>query len=369
MKRIITLLITALLVLTFCATAIAEEEPDFSSMTSSEWFEYEFFMDYSTLLTDVTSYDHEYVRNEVLGLHWAAYFAVAEDSELSEEERLAAVSALHDARVATPMISNPEESRLYLWPRGQVPSTTEYTENPGYAYNDAPDFEPFMIECLVEEGMEIKGAVLIAPGGGHMFRSNIQEGIEVAMALNALGYQCFIVNYRIDPYTDEESALDIARAVKIVRANAEKYGIKDDQIACVGFSYGGIVGSLAADRYNGDKNASEVVEGYTPDEIDATSADVNVYLAVYSVTPDEILNEKFPPTFFFVGNDDGVMDWVMRCFDLVREAGIRYEIHTVAGVPHGFGAGKAEDGTVFENAAVWPLLADAFMQDIYTAEP
>ena len=60
------------------------------------------------------------------------------------------------------------------------------------------------------------------------------------MALNERGYQCFIVNYRVNPYTECRKCLRYARAVRYVRANADKYGVDENQIAGAGFSYGGI---------------------------------------------------------------------------------------------------------------------------------
>ena len=263
-------------------------------------------------------------------------------------------------------ISDPESNRMYLWKRGEVPAVTDYTENTGYAYADDPDFEPFMLESLVDNGTEIKGAVLLFAGGGHNYRSNVEETYEVADALNALGYQCFIVNYRINPYTDQESALDVARAIRIVRSNADKYGVNANNIAAAGFSYGGIVVSDEANDYYGDINASALVDTYVPDEIDAVDATMNAYLSIYSVTPDQITNKDFPATFFAFGGDDPtVHDWALTSFDNCRNLGIKTEIHIFAGVPHGFGAGTHADGTVYSNAVTWPGLADSFMQDLY----
>ena len=42
------------------------------------------------------------------------------------------------------------------------------------------------------EGSEIKGAVLICPGGAFEYRSPA-EGTPVAEALSRYGYQCFVV--------------------------------------------------------------------------------------------------------------------------------------------------------------------------------
>ena len=49
-----------------------------------------------------------------------------------------------------------------------------------------------------------------------------------------------MVDYRLEPYSQEEGALDVARAVRFVRKNAKIYQIDPDDIAVMGFSAGGI---------------------------------------------------------------------------------------------------------------------------------
>lgn len=60
----------------------------------------------------------------------------------------------------------------------------------------------------------------------------------VATAFAKLGYVSFSIHYRVNPYTEEESGIDIACAVKYVRYHAKDYGIDEDKIAVVGFSAG-----------------------------------------------------------------------------------------------------------------------------------
>ncbi len=346
-----------------------DDMPDIANMTLAQWNAYEFHKDYATVISDITSYDHDWER-QLLDKHWNTYImCTTPNDQVTDEQRAQSLLELHNMRLGAEPISDVEANRIYLWPEGKVPTITDYTDNSDYAYADDPDFQPYLLECLVDEGTEVKGAVVLAAGGGHVYRSNVEEAYESAKALNERGYQCFIVNYRVDPYADEESALDYARAVRYVRANAEKYGVDEDKIAGAGFSYGGIVISTEGNSYAGDINASEVVDGYEPDELDAVSADLNAYLAVYSVSyhndPEEMQNPDFPPTFFCVGGDDGIWNWVMGSFNKEQEMGITTELHTFAGVPHAFGAGTHADGTYYENAATWPLLADDFMQDLY----
>ena len=123
---------------------------------------------------------------------------------------------------------------LYLWEEGNVPAVTEYTQNNGN-YADDPDFRPYVVTFPVPEGTEVKGAVLICADGAFQFRSDENEGTPVAEELANRGYQSFVVNYRLRPYTQEEGALDLARAVRFVRRNADIYGIEENDIAVMGF--------------------------------------------------------------------------------------------------------------------------------------
>lgn len=372
MKRVLSWVAAAALLLT-SATAMAEkvkagEAPNLDTLSIDDRLNYEFNQDYATVISDVTLYSHDFLR-AFLDKHWSTYTALAMPPEMrgmSEDEQRALLDDLHNFRVSSLVSQEEAEAkRIYLWPKGQVPATTEYTENTNYAYADCPEFEPYMLEVLVDKDVTPKGAVLLAGGGSHIFRSNVEEAYESALALNERGYQCFIVNYRVNPYTMQESALDFARAIRYVRAHAADYGINENRIACAGFSAGGSVISATLGSYTGDVNASVMLDSYVPDELDAVSADVNAYLSVYANYGEKSLNiEKAPATFFLIGGADGWSS-VSDCYDAVRKAGIFTELHTFAGVPHGFGAGTHADGTVYENAATWPILADIFIQNAY----
>lgn len=355
-------------------SGFSENGPDFSSLTVEDWMNYEFNKDYSTVFSDITSYAHEDSR-ELLDVHWSSYlgimpFLMDPEGEMTEEQCREILESWDNARSSITPLSDPEEARIYLYEADNVPTSTEYTDNSAYTYADEPGYVPYMLECLLEEGQEAKGAVLLCAGGAHLYRSNVEEAYESALALNQKGYQCFIVNYRVNPYSDEESALDLARAVRYVRAHAEEYGIQEDQIATAGFSYGGIIASLQADDFFGDVNGTIIDASYTPDELDEVSADVNCYIGIYSVTyhdsVDEITNENFPATFIVYGSaDESLWNWGFTSFQAIKDKGIPCELHTFSGVPHGFGAGTHADGTYYENAAQWPSLADVFMQNVY----
>lgn len=157
------------------------------------------------------------------------------------------------------VVQTGEERNINLWHEGNIPTTTNYTRNNGNYFDD-PDFMPYMTEYPVAEGIEVKGAVLINPGGAFQFRAERPEGSDVAEALSNLGYKCFVVHYRVRPYTMQEGALDLARAVRYVRNHSEEYGIDEDNIAIIGFSAGGILCGEEILNFDGLTNETELDE-------------------------------------------------------------------------------------------------------------
>lgn len=194
---------------------------------------------------------------------WAESLRLSDTAHVPDNGGNTAASAAADLRT---------QQVLYLWEEGNMPAVTEYTEN-NRGYSDDPDFRPYLTSYPVPDGTKIKGAVLICPGGAFQFRSDLPEGIEVAEALSALGYQSFVVDYRLRPYTQQEGALDLARAVRFVRAHAEDYGIDEKDIAVMGFSAGGILSGEMLLNFDGLVNGTALDPDYVSDELDQISAD------------------------------------------------------------------------------------------------
>ncbi len=83
-----------------------------------------------------------------------------------------------------------------------------------------------------------KRAVIVCPGGGYRNRAG-HESEPIAMAFAASGIATFILNYSVAPAIFPQAVCEAAEAVKIVRENAEKWGINPDKIMICGFSAGG----------------------------------------------------------------------------------------------------------------------------------
>lgn len=266
----------------------------------------------------------------------------AEDLHLSEEEPVPESSS---DTVAGAKADPHSQQTLYLWEENNMPAITEYTENNGY-YADDPDFRPYMVTFPVPEGTEVKGAVLICAGGAFQFRSDQNEGTPVAQALSESGYQSFVVNYRLQPYTQEEGALDLARAVRFVRQNADVYGIDEKDIAVMGFSAGGILAGEMLLNFDGTVNGTALDADYAPDALDGVSADAAadgmIYsfygrLSVASKDAEKFAASDLPPTYFCYGTRDPFVREFEACIEALREAGVPVETDVLEGRPHGYG--------------------------------
>lgn len=248
--------------------------------------------------------------------------------------------------VATASVTPHAQQMLYLWEEGRAPAVTEYTVNSG-GYSDDPDFRPYMTSFPVPEGTPIKGAVLISPGGAFQFRSDQPEGVDVAEALSKLGYQSFVVDYRLRPYTQQEGALDLARAVRFVRNHAEEYGIDENDIAVMGFSAGGILSGEMLLNFDGTVNGTALDTGYVPDALDLVSADAAAAGMIYSfygrlsvgTTDVELLRSgNLPPTFYGYGTRDPFYNQFLANANAAEAAGVLVTRLQLDGMPHGFGA-------------------------------
>ncbi len=242
--------------------------------------------------------------------------------------------------VATAAVTPNQQQVLYLWGEGNALA-------PARGYSDDPDFRPYLTSYPVPEGAKVKGAVLICPGGAFQFRSDQPEGVDVAEALSALGYQSFVVDYRLRPYTQQEGALDLARAVRFVRVHAEEYGIDPQDIAVMGFSAGGILSGDMLLNFDGNTLPTVLDPDYQPDELDQASADAAACGMIYSfygrlsvgTTDVELLRSgNLPPTFYCYGTRDPFYNQFLANADAAEQAGVEVERLQLDGFPHGFGA-------------------------------
>lgn len=246
---------------------------------------------------------------------------------------------------------------LYLWEEGNAPAKTVFNRNMT-GYFDDYDFRPYVTSIPVRKGVQAKGAVVLMAGGAYQFRGNYTDALPTAAALREQGFWTFIVDYRLHPYTQEEGALDVARAVRFIRKNADVYGINPDAVAVMGFSAGGIQAGEFLMHYDEDVNGTSLDPSYVPDELDEIPAHASAAGMIYSfygrlsvgnMDPDWLAEGNLPPTYYVYGTEDPFYGQFERQYDVVSGMGIRTERTVLDGWPHGFGS----DGGWVKGYADW----------------
>ena len=144
--------------------------------------------------------------------------------------------------------------KIYLWQDTAIKTKV-----------DRPSIVPMLLDTPAAP------AILIIPGGGYGTVCGSTEGAPICKKFNELGYHAFVLDYRTAPARFPEPQLDAMRAMKIIRANAQKWNIIPDQIYSCGFSAGGhLAGSL----------------GVLCDDLDASDND---FCDAFSHRPDGML--------------------------------------------------------------------------------
>ncbi|MGI6199863.1 MAG: alpha/beta hydrolase [Christensenellales bacterium] len=272
-------------------------------------------------------------------------------------------------RRIAPIPGAPE--RVYLWAEGAMPSLTAYTDNSDYRYNHDPDFRPYFLEMLLPGEATPKGAVVVVPGGDQG-DCTLTEGYQTCLELGALGYQCFLLHNRVNhnPWSGLECGADVARAIRYIRAHAADYRVRPDQVAFAGFSNGGLTGEACIAHYSGGQRVTDHFPGYVPDALDAYPGAPDAYLCVYGPrlagAPFDWTGVVYPPSFFAVGREDRALDNLNALLPELIAHGVEMEIHTFAATPHGVAGIRILDPDArYPQFERWPILADAFLQDLY----
>ena len=105
-------------------------------------------------------------------------------------------------------------------------------------------------------------SIVICPGGGYGGLAH-HEGDHYAMWLNEMGIAGFVLKYRLGSKGYRHPAMlnDVSRAVRVVRANAEKWKLDPERIGVMGSSAGGhLAATLLAHFTAGDPEAKDLVE-------------------------------------------------------------------------------------------------------------
>jgi len=255
------------------------------------------------------------------------------------------------------------------------------------AQSDLEDETPTLTVMRPHRGRENGTAVVIAPGGGYIGLAGMLEGIEPAAWFTARGVTAFVLTYRVGPKARLPiPLLDGARAVRLVRANADAFGIDPARIGMMGFSAGGhLAATTAVEATVGDADSEDPIERVSsrPDFLilaypwleavqvhaDGTSpycdfaeirggppCDPQDYTRF---RPVEHVTKAAPPTFLFHTTDDELVPVVgtVRFYEALVDSGVPAELHAFGTGPHGVGLGGRSPAL-----SRWPELLEEWLR-------
>ncbi|MHA6722295.1 alpha/beta hydrolase [Sphingomonas sp. RS2018] len=283
--------------------------------------------------------------------------------------------------------------RLMLWPGGDAPGLT----NPALAEVVEDRSKDPVIRDRAMHGIRRPridvfraprpngAAMLVIPGGGYARVVVDKEGYELAAWLNARGITAFVLFYRLpaEGWRDPANAplADARRAMRLIRANAARYGVDPARVGVMGFSAGGHLCADLAVRHS--RNV------YTPvDAADRLSARPAIAAPIYPVvsmepdlahagsranligaettdtmvaehSPDRQVGKDTPPLFIVHARDDATVkvENSLTLYAAARAAQVPVEMHLFEKGGHGFGWGRRTQGLP---AHLWPDLLVAW---------
>ena len=196
---------------------------------------------------------------------------------------------------------------------------------------------------------QVRGAVIICPGGGYGYLSKWKEGYWWFPFFYRQGYAVAVLEYRMPKGDHQIPKTDASEAIKMMRLHAAEWHFDKDNVGFMGFSAGGHLASTmmvtaidsvrpsfgilfypvismkkelthkgSHDRLLGE-NASEQLEAQFSNELHVT--------------------EKTPPTYIAVSDDDSCVNPLnsKRFYDVMRDKGRPVTLHVYPSGDHGWG--------------------------------
>lgn len=230
--------------------------------------------------------------------------------------------------------------------------------------------------------------VIVCPGGSYFWHDTETEGHEVAKWLNNNGISAFVLDYRAaqvpafifhhryffrgNRYPDPQN--DLRQAIKLVRANANKFGIDTEKIGAMGFSAGGHLVMSSGELFDSEDRPNFIVPVYpvvtmTEDCVHKRSrrgllgdnkqkdAQLKDLLSLEKHVPEDC-----PPVFLVNCKDDPIVDYRNSVLldSALTSKNVKHEYLLYETGGHGFGSSDTK-GTA--ECRQWK---DAFLEWIKT---
>ncbi len=218
-------------------------------------------------------------------------------------------------------------------------------------------------------GEKEKPCMIICPGGGYGAVCSLKEGFPLAKRLNDLGYNAFVLSYRVRSFKEKSFSgilpgpiEDLAAAVRFIQKNETMLGVSLDRYAIAGFSSGGhLSGEWATEnvgsvRY-GLPRPSFLVLGYAASDPSLIGTFRGMDLlresmfgknyapeTIHWYNVNEHIDAAYPPTYLYHCVDDEIIsvETSRRMDDELTKMKVPHQYHEFEKGGHGFGLGEQE---------------------------
>ena len=238
----------------------------------------------------------------------------------------------------------PVPERIVLWPDGAPGTPAARRAEPEQAqdYWRKTIHEPSLTFYPADPRHNSGAAMIVVPGGGHRILVWTTEGIDVAPRLNQMGVNVFVLKYRLareegSTYSIErDAAADLRRAIRMVRAHADRYGIDPHRLGVIGFSAGGELVSLVADN-------PEPPRAWPLDATDRIDARPDFQVLVFPgpLGIPGTAADTAPPAFITAGSLDPCCAIpALHLYAQLQALHVPAELHMYAEADHAFNLGE-----------------------------
>lgn len=230
---------------------------------------------------------------------------------------------------------------ILLWPQG-APGAVPDAKG---VFTD--EDKPALYAFPASGASNTRAAFLVVPGGAFTNRGMDNEGVQIARFLNRHGIGGFVLRYRVGPNYPSRtfSTADGQRALRLIRAGADQFGLDPNRIGVIGFSAGA---ELIGDAFYNHVGRADPAAA---DPIERVSARADFSALIYGGRPVQKPDEA-PPTFLFNTIEDaGHLGVQVSVLNSLRGAGVAVEAHFYQVGPHGTSMSPGDP-----QLGQWPLL-------------
>ncbi len=190
--------------------------------------------------------------------------------------------------------------------------------------------------------------ILECPGGGYTMLSDSHEGRNMAQWFNSLGITYCVLEYRMPFGFSDVPLHDAEQAMKIIRANAEEWGI--NKIGVMGCSAGGHLASTLATHYSSAETCPDFqILLYPVITMDKSYTHMGTFNNLLGPHPNQEIIDKYsnekhvskhtPPAILILSADDNVVNPKnsIEYYYALRKAGVSASLHIYPIGGHGYG--------------------------------